>query len=395
MLIRNGTVVLPDRLMRADVETAGDIISAVGEISREGEDLDASGLYVCPGFVDIHAHGGGGSDFMDHDEEAFDTALAFHAANGTTSMLPTSLTAPVGDITAMIGRARPRMKRTSDECANLKCSRVLGVHTEGPYLSLKNKGAQPESYLRIPDRDSYDYLLENRDAVRSVTLSCELSGAAEMTRRLTEAGIIVCGGHDNGSMPDIMPVIDAGMRHCTHLWCAMSTVAMIDGVRLPGLCEIGLTDDRLSCEIIADGFHMPPALVKIAYRCKGADRLAIVSDCLRAGGMPEDGRLWSLGDGLQSFIVSGGVGRLPDNSRLAGSIQPLSHMVRNLVCDCSVPVCDAVRMASLTPAKIIGRADKLGSVEAGKLADLCLMTPDLRVHTVIIGGKIIYSKGAN
>ena len=228
----------------------------------------------------------------------------------------------------------------------------------------------------------------------TVTLSPELDGAAEMTASLTAAGILVCGGHDDGSKPEILPVIAAGLSHLTHLWCAMSTVQMIDGTRYPGLLEIGLTNDNLTAEVIGDGYHMPPELLQIVYRCKGAEKMCIVSDCLRAGGMPDDGRLWALGsEGLQQFVVDGGVGRLPDRTRLAGSIQPLSRMVKNFVDDAGIPLADAVRMASLTPAEIIGAADRIGSIEVGKCADLCLFTPELIVHSVMLDGVFIKNGG--
>ena len=388
MILRNGNLIFPDGIRRGDIAVSAGKIVDIGE-DLPGEGIDAAGLYIAPGFVDIHSHGGGGADFMDDDPAAFEAALRFHAGSGTTSMLPTTLTAPVAPILAMCRRARDFMQAPQAGCA-----RVLGVHAEGPYLSLKNKGAQPEAYLRVPARDGWDFLLDNRDVIRTVTLSPELDGAAEMTASLTAAGILVCGGHDDGIKPEILPVIAAGLSHLTHLWCAMSTVQMIDGTRYPGLLEIGLTNDNLTAEVIGDGYHMPPELLQIVYRCKGAERMCIVSDCLRAGGMPDDGRLWALGsEGLQQFVVDGGVGRLPDRTRLAGSIQPLSRMVKNLVHDAGIPLADAVRMASLTPAEIVGAADHIGSIALGKCADLCLFTPELTVHSVMLDGYFIQNGG--
>ncbi len=381
MILKNGNIILPEGILRGDIVTSDGTITAVGEhLPYEG--IDVSGLFIAPGLVDIHSHGGGGADFMDDDPDAFETALRFHAKNGTTSMLPTTLTAPISPIEKMCDRARELMKSPPTGCA-----RVLGVHAEGPYLSLKNKGAQPEAHLRVPSRDGWDFLIDNKDVIRTVTLSPELEGAAEMTASLTAAGILVCGGHDAGSKPEIMPVIDAGLRHLTHLWCAMSSAQIIDGIRQPGLMEIGLSDDRLTAEIIGDGYHMPPEMVKIVYRCKGADKMCIVSDCLRAGGMPDDGRLWALGsEGLQQFVVDGGVGRLPDPTPMPGSIQPLSRMVKNLAEGAGIPLADAVRMASLTPARIIGADGDIGSIAPGKRADFCLFTPELNVHSVYISG---------
>ena len=170
---------------------------------------------------------------------------------------------------------------------------------------------------------------------------------------------------------------------------------MRDGVRNVGLCELGLTDDRLTVEFIADNHHITPDMVKLICKCKSADKLCIVSDCLRAGGMPVSDTLYILGRKqdaeAQKFLVSDGVARLPDGSRLAGSIQPLSQMVRNLVVDAGVPLHDAVTMASLTPAKIIGEDGRIGSIEVGKLADICLLDQNLIVKMTITDGKIVYN----
>lgn len=386
MIIKNGIVVTADSLDRCDIKVQGDTIVGLGQFDDEKDFvIDAEGLYVCPGLVDIHTHGGGGGDFMDATEESIQKALAFHAKSGTTSLLATSVTAPVEQLVRMMDTVREYLDRDNSVC------KIQGVHLEGPYLSLKNKGAQHESYLRVPAKDSYQFILDNSDIVKTVTIAPELAGAVEMTRALTGKGIVVCGGHDDGQKESVLPTIDAGLAHCTHLWCAMSTVAMRDGVRSVGLCELGLLDDRLTVEIIADNHHITPDMVKLIYKCKGADRMCVVSDSLRAGGMPADGTLYSLGScddaSAQKFIVSDGVARLPDGSRYAGSIQPISQMVKNIVDDAGIPLVDAVKMASLTPAKIAKLDKHIGSIAAGKKADFCFMDKDLRVVKTIINGK--------
>ncbi len=387
MVIKNGNVVTPYEICKnTDVKIQNGKITGIGKYyPQENEPvIDATGMYVCPGFVDIHTHGGYGGDFMDASAEAFDNACAFHAANGTTSILATTVTAPVEQITDMLEVARSYKDREDPTC------RILGVHIEGPYISYKNKGAQHEQYLRIPARDDYGFITDNADVIKTVTIAPELEGAAKMTADLKAKGIVVCGGHDDGERDKIMPVIDAGLSHCTHLWCAMSVVAMRDGVRSVGLCELGLVDDRLTVELIADNHHITPDMVRLVYRCKGADKMCVVSDCLRAGGKPADGTLYTLGTikdaNAQKFIVSDGVARLPDGSRYAGSIQPLSQMVRNLVHDAGIPLVDAVRMASLTPARIVGEDSRIGSVSVGKLADLCLMDENLNIVQVLLNG---------
>lgn len=393
MLIKNGTLVLPDGLQPdCDIRIQGNKIQKIGKLTPCDEEvIDATGYYVYPGLIDIHTHGGGGGDFMDTTEESFEQAIAFHSRFGTTSLLATSVTAPPEQIVDMLSLVREYKKRENTNC------RVLGAHIEGPYISYKNKGAQHEQFLRIPSKDSYEFILENKDVVKTVTIAPELDGAPEMTKRLCDAGIVVCGGHDDGEKATVLPAIEAGLSHCTHLWCAMSTVAMREGVRSVGLCELGLIDDRLTVEIIADNHHITPDMQQLIYKCKGASKMCIVSDSLRAGGMPADGKLYTLGKKqdkeAQKFIVSDGVARLPDGSRLAGSIQPLSQMIRNLVNDAGISLWEAVRMASLTPATVIGVESTLGSIEEGKLADICLVDQELQVKATMVNGRWLEEGG--
>lgn len=388
MIIKNGNIITADSVQyNTNIVVEDGIIADIGQKQASSQTIDASGLFVAPGFVDIHTHGGYGGDFMDVDVESFNKALDFHTEFGTTSILATSVTAPVSQIENMLSVVRKFKDQDNGKC------RILGAHIEGPYLSHKNKGAQHESFLRIPSRDSYDFIIRNADVIKTVTIAPELDGALEMTKTLKKEGITVCGGHDDGERKQIVPVIDAGLSHCTHLWCAMSGVAMRDGVRDIGLFELGLIDDRLSVEIIADNHHITPEMVRLVHRCK-ADKMCIVSDSLRAGGMPPDNDvLYILGsredENAQKFIASHGVARLPDGSRYAGSIQPLNQMLKNLVFDAKIPLVDAVNSASLNPARVIGVDKEIGSIEVGKRADLCIMDSELNVKAVIINGKLV------
>ncbi len=387
MLIKNGSVITEGGILQNT-----DLLIKEGKIAKIGKNLpidkeeiiDATGLYVSPGFVEIHTHGGFGGDFMDCEEEAHLSALRFHAKNGVTSLLATSVTASVLQTVDMINFTRPYLNRDDLPC------RILGVHLEGPYLSLKNKGAQHESFLRIPSRDDYSFILENSDVVKRVTLAPELDGASKMIRELCEKNIIVSGGHDDARYEDILPAIEAGMSHTTHHWCAMSMVSMRDGVRSIGLVEAGMLHPELSIEVIADNHHMTPQMIKLLYNNKGADKMCAVSDSLRAGGMPIGDTLYTLGlktdENAMKFVVSNGVARLPDGSRYAGSIQPLGQMLKNIVFDAEIPLADAVKMVSTTPAKIIG-AENIGSLEEGKLADICLFDEEINIKATFIGGR--------
>lgn len=388
MRIKNGKTVLPQGICEnTDVIFDGDRITGLITAGTETADgvIDAGGCIVCPGFIDIHTHGGYGGDFMDADEASFDSALAFHADNGTTSVVPTSVTAPVDQINKMVECVR-RYKTKEHGGA-----RVLGAHLEGPYLSLRNKGAQSASYLRSPS-EPWDFITENRDTVLRVTLSPELEGAEALVRDLVSNGIFVSAGHDDGDSWRSSAALEAGVTSLTHWRCAMSDVRMYDLVRRVGLVEIGLIDDRLTLELLADNHHLTPELVKIAYKCKGADKLCLVSDSLRAAGTAADGTLFTLGtkgdETAQRFKVADGVAVMEDGTHYAGSIQPVSMMVKNIVQDCGIPLADAVKMASLTPARLVGMENEIGSIEVGKKADFTILGSDLSVKHVIINGKL-------
>lgn len=388
MIIKNGKVVTKEKILSGfDIKCENGKITEIAENLPPCDDtLFADGMFVLPGLVDIHTHGGFGADFMDATKEAFDTALSFHMQNGTTSVLASSVTAPVESIEKMLCATRGYMKKSGGVC------RVLGAHIEGPFISYKNKGAQKAEYLKIPSKDGYSFITDNADIIKNVTIASELDGAAKMTKKLTSLGITVSCGHDDGNLLTLLPCIDAGMTNCTHWSCAMSSAAVRDGVRNVGLTELALIDERLTLELLADNHHLPPEMVKLAYKCRGADKLCIVSDCLRAGGMPRDGRVYSLGAGAEGetsrFIVSDGVARLTDGTRFAGSIQPLGQMIRNLVFDCNIPLVDAVKAASANPAKIIGEDGFVGSIEKGKAADFYICDAALNPKMTIVNQKI-------
>lgn len=345
-------------------------------------DLDGERKFLSAGLVDIHTHGGYGADFMD-GLSAFDDVMRFHLEHGTTSVVATSVTAPVSALKRFLENCRTYRKNEQ------KYATLLGAHLEGPYLSLRNKGAQKEDYILTPETDDYTFIEENADIVRSVTISPELKGAAEMTARLRAKGILVSGGHDDGVYPQFMPAIRAGLSHLTHIYCAMSELRFVDGVRGVGLREYGLTDGSLTAEMIADNKHIPPELARLIYQCKGADKLCVVSDSLRPAGLPKDGKLYRLGQAddetAQLIKVADGVATLADGSRFAGSVTPLSKMVKNLI-DAGIPIVDAFRMATKTPAEIIGEQE-IGEIAVGKKADLCLFDGEFSLAQVFKRGE--------
>ena len=341
-------------------------------------------MYVSAGFVDIHTHGGYGHDFMESTNEAFYAALKFHLDNGTTTVVPTSCTAPKNEITAFLDFSREYMMGQ-----NTSVARVPGVHLEGPYLSVRNRGAQNVNFLATPDKDDYSYMLEYSDVIKTVTISPELSGAPEMAKQLSNAGITISGGHDDGIYPEFLETIDAGMTHLTHHYCAMSELRFKNGVRNVGLREYALVEDRLTAELIADNKHIIKELGMMIYNAKGSDKLCVVSDSLSAAGMPMDGRAYKIGFGenAQYIKVSDGVALTAADGIFAGSITPVFKMVKNLIA-WGIPITDAVKMGTLIPAKIIREDDKIGSIEVGKLADLCLFDNHFDIKYTVLGGIV-------
>ena len=384
MIIKNGRIILPTSVINADIRVENDRITDIrsGLFATNGEQIvDANGAYVSAGFVDIHTHGGNGADFMDCTFDALKTALSFHRDNGTTTVLPTSCTAPKEQILKFLQFYKDKIN------ADLGI-RIAGVHLEGPYLSKKNKGAQKEEDLQVPSVDDYSYILDNASTIKTLTLSPELDGADRMVKRLKDKGITICGGHDDGIYPDFMPAINNGLTHLTHLYCAMSELRFVDGVRNIGLREYGLIDDNLTAEIIADNKHIPPMLAKLIIKCKGADKVCVVSDSLRCAGLKKDGALYTLGSGenAQKVKIGDGVAVLEDGSRFAGSITSVRQMVKNLI-GAGIPLVDAVKMGTLTPSAIIGMDNEIGSLEVGKKADICILDNDFNLIKVFVGGK--------
>ncbi len=399
MIVYNGIIITPFEVLKnMAIIINGDIISSlqpltaelIKKISQSNEEIvDAKNGYIMPGFIDIHTHGGVGSRFINSLQEEINNILRFQASHGITSVLATISTAPVDLILKSLGILRNYISSQENGVAG---SRIIGIHLEGPFLSAVNKGAQSGNYLLRPDINPYDFIINNADIVKIVTLSPELPGILEMIKELTKTGIVVSGGHDNAIDIEISKAIEAGMKHATHIYCAMSRITKRDGRRYTGMCEASLTDDRLSAEMIADNRHLPPVLVKLIYKCKGPDKLCIVSDSISAAGLTVDevGRLSNkTGDNeCAGIIIEDGVAMLSDRSVYAGSIQTLDNMIKNIVTDAGIPFQDAIRMATYSPAKVISAENFIGSITLGKQADICIMDNEFNVTNTVIKGKL-------
>ena len=386
--IVNGNVITPYRILRnAVVIVENGSIAYVGpppEERIEGAEIDAGGNYVSPGFIDIHTHGGGGYDFMDGTAEAYLGAAEKHAAHGTASMVPTTLTSTNEELknTFKVFKEAKRMNKTG--------AQLLGLHLEGPYFSMEQRGAQDPRYIRNPVPEEYEEILSWTDDIIRWSAAPELEGSSEFARRLKERGILASIGHSDAVFEQVEEAFENGFTHITHLYSGMSGVRRINGFRYAGVIESAFLIDDMTVEIIADGAHLPASLLKLIYKIKGPSRTALVTDSMRAAGMGEgESILGSLKDG-QKVIVEDGVAKMPDRKAFAGSVATADRLVRTVVKLAGVPLADAVRMMTLTPAKIIGFDKSKGSLAAGKDADIVIFDDNIKIKATMVKGRTIY-----
>lgn len=390
LVFRHGIAILPDRLLPDAVIVCRDgKIMALGaggkvRIPRDAEIVDARGGYLSPGFVDIHVHGGDGADYMDGTAQAVRTANRAHARHGTTSIFPTTTTGSPAQLDAML-----------DACAVVRRewkaqdgARVLGVHFYGPYFAEDKVGCHPKSGRRDPAATEYRRYFE-RDIIKIATCAAELPGAETFFRAAARRGCLVTCGHSNASWEEMERAYRAGMRHVDHFWCAMSSVpAMRARFGTPmqaSMAEFVLINREMSTEVIADGQHLAPELLRFAFVMKGPERLCLVTDANRALGLPPGEYFFGPAEEGAKFVSDGKVGRMPEGG-LASSIMGMDTMVRTMARATRAALPEVIRMASLTPAERVGVARQVGSLAKGKLADVLVLDRKLAVKRVFIGG---------
>lgn len=387
--IVNGRVLTPYRLLENATVLAEDgrILDIVtGDCCTENCDvIDAKGCYVAPGFIEMHTHGAGGYDFMDCSVEAFLGAAEMMATHGTTLVLPTATTGSHDVMRAMFGYFREAKAK------NTKGAAMYGLHLEGPYFSYNQRGAQDPRFIKNPDPAEYlDFLNESDDIVRW-SVAPELDGAMAMGRELERRGILPSIAHTDGLYSDVELAFENGYRHMTHFYSGMSTVCRINAYRYAGVIEAGYVNDEITVEIIADGCHLPASLLQMIVKVKGPANVALVTDSMRAAGMPE-GPVYKLGnkDEGSDCIVEDGVAKLPDRTAFAGSVATSDRLIRTMLNLAGVNMIDAVRMATSTPARILGIHSRKGILAPEKDADIVIFDNDIRVQRTIIGGRTVY-----
>jgi len=378
LVISGGTVVTPHQVL-ADhslVLEAGKVAGILPGLASQRDDaqrIDATGLWVVPGLIDLHVHGSLGHDVMDATPKALQGMAKFFAYHGVTSYLATTLAAPRDAIQAALANAA-RAPRSSEGAQH------LGVHLEGPYLNPKHAGAQPSTYVREPDRQEFEAWLKI-GGVRLITLAPELPGAIEMIDRGVAKGIEFAVGHSGASYEQVIEAADHGLRQSTHTFNGMLGLRH----RTPGTVGAILTDDRIYAQAIADGIHLHPAVFKLLARVKGPGRTILITDAIRATGLA-DGE-FDLGG--QTISVRQGIARTASGS-LAGSTLTLEVGLRNAMQFAGLALPQALPMVTSTPAEAMGLQGQKSSLALGADADVVLLDSDLEVRLTIIGGRVVH-----
>ncbi len=386
LLITGAKVVLPDSVLEnGTAALSGGKIVWVGkedDAPPAKERLDAAGAYLSPGFIDLHTHGAGGSDFMDATPEAFDAALSMHLAHGTTAICPTTMTSTLEDLTRALESFR-EIKRQKKLCPEL-----LGMHLEGPYFSPLQKGAQDEKYMCNPNPAQYNAIADLADGdILRWTVAVELPGACEMAEALVPRGIRFSIGHTDAQYCHVIKAVESGYTTVTHLYSSMSTITRENGFRKLGVIESGLLLDELAVEIIADGKHLPPELLRLVCKTKPLDKIILVTDSMRGAGMPEGEYLLGSLENGQRVIVEDGIAKTPDRTAFAGSVATADRLIRVMTRQAGQPIWAAVRMMSLNAAAAVGLDGRLGSIAPGKDADLLLFDEDVQIQSIWLKGQ--------
>ena len=337
--------------------------------------IDAKGSYIIPGGVEIHVHGGGGRDFMEGSEDAFRTAVRTHMLHGTTSIFPTLSSSTIPMIRAAA--------KTTEKMMAEPNSPVLGLHLEGHYFNMKMAGGQMPENIKNPDPNEYIPLLEETHCIKRWDAAPELPGAMQFGKYITSKGVLAAVGHTQAEFEDIYMPSKAGYKHATHFYNAMPGFHKRKGYKYEGTVESIYLMEDMTVEMIADGIHVPPTILRLIHKIKGVERTALITDALAC----------AASDSQEAFdprvIIEDGVCKLADRSALAGSIATMDRLLKTCVQKAEISLEDASRMASETPARIMDVLDRKGTLEKGKDADILALDDDLNLMAVWSMGEIV------
>ena len=377
MIFTNGRLIFPDRIEDglALRVAAGKIVEMRRGISPGDEEVvDLAGNYLAPGFIDLHVHGAVGRDTMEGTADAFRAICDYHAGGGTTSLVLTTVTAPIDEIARVLAAIESEAGRIPQ---------LRGAHVEGPFISRERHGAQREEFIIEPRPELVAQLLEQANAIKRFTLAPELPGALELIARLTKHGIAGSGGHSDAWDEEARAGFGQGMRQVTHTFNCMSSMRRRGCERVAGLLEFALSEPGIFCELIADGRHVSATLMRMLYQAKGSAGICLVTDAIAGAGLPNNARFLLFGT---NCVVADGACWLADGSALAGSASRMIDLVRRMVAMVGVPLPEAIRMATKTPARAMGWMAK-GTLAEGMDADLVVLTPQLEVVRTYCGGR--------
>ena len=384
--IFNGQVIFENEIKKSNLYFEKGKITAITDDELPFDEcIDAKGCYVSPGFVDIHNHGGAGFEYVDATKEAIVNASNMHALHGTTTIFPSLAAHSLGEMTDALD-ALEKYKDDDEIIANLS-----GVHLEGPYFAISQKGAQDEKYIVPPVKEHYEKILSYSDDIVRWTAASELPGALQFGREVSQKGILVSLGHSDAMYDDAKEAISSGYSMLTHFYSGMGGLKRINSYRYPGLIDAGYMLD-FTVELIADGCHLPISLLEYIPKVKGVEKVTLCTDSSRGAGLPDGENiiLGSLANG-QAAIIEDGVAKLPDRSAFAGSVATTDRLVRNMYKKAGFKLTDAVRMMTLTPADAV-KNEKKGKLEVGRDADIVVFDDDINIMKTIVRGNTIFEK---
>lgn len=375
---KNAKVILPDRVQECVVAADNGVIIDICNFfeAHPGDTVtDCEGMYLSPGFVDIHVHGGGGKSAMSENPDDIVKMAEAHLNYGTTSIVPTTLAAPISQlksVTLSIKKASEKVKKAN----------ILGVHYEGPYLSLQYKGAQSPENILNPKKNPPDSLFELWDKILIMGAAPECDGVSELGDKLRNRGIVPSIAHSGASFSQVEEAVKHGFCDVTHLYNACSSCFKTGIFRTAGVVEAALYMNELTTQVIGDLRHLPEGLLKLIYKCKGDNAMYLITDGLEYSATKmKEGTVITQENGVR-VIYEDNVMKLGDKSALAGSVATLSDCVRNMYKTVGVPLHSAVKMASLTPATVVGYGHKKGAIAKGYDADLILFDDNINVRKI-------------
>jgi len=383
-LITNAQLVLEECVKTGWLSVRNGTISEIGFGDYRGdffgEVRDAEGNYLSPGFIDLHVHGGNGFDFMDADPKGFGEIARYHASNGVTSILATTLAGSLEE-TEQVLRVFCQTHETIRDC------NLLGVHLEGPYFSHRYKGAQDPRYLKSPHPKEVQTLL-SYGVVKRWSMAPELDGALDLGEELRKRGIVASVAHTDADYETVRRAAVRGFSLMTHLYSGMSQAAIRNGRRVGGAVEAGLLLDEMAVELIADGYHLGNEILRLILKCKGPERILLTSDAMRGAGLPENSvtKLGSLQNG-QDVRIYGGVAHTMDGDAFAGSVASGNRLLQTMLRAVDLPLWSVVGMLTKNPAKQIGMDHRKGVLKVGADADLVLFDRDVKIVSVMNGGE--------